>query len=259
MTDSMFWMHRDQIYLKELDVGFSTFSVGHLVWLLAIAVFCWLTGRLYCRLDERGRDNMRKTCALTVLLLEAAKTIVLGLFHVNSIEFLPLHLCSLGGLATTVYAMWPQSKKWLGQFFAYAFFPTALLAVVFPSTSMYPWWNFYCLHTFIFHALILAYFVWLFMSREVRPSYKGLLLSVVFMVIFAIPIYRINGAFGVNYMFIGNRSDVGILAMLWDMLTPSYGRIGYTVALCCILFVVLHLFYLIYLLIEKLQDRRDRR
>ena len=36
-------------------------------------------------------------------------------------------------------------------------------------------------------------------------------------------------------------------------------RIGYTVALGCILFVVLHLFYLIYLLIEKLQDRRDRR
>ena len=69
MTDSMFWMHRDQIYLKELDVGISTFSVGHLVWLLAIAVFCWLTGRLYCRLDEGGRDNMRKTCALTVLLL----------------------------------------------------------------------------------------------------------------------------------------------------------------------------------------------
>ena len=79
------------------------------------------------------------------------------------------------------------------------------------------------------------------------------------MIAFSVPIYHINGAFDVNYMFTGTRSDVGILAKLWDMLTPSYGRIGYTVALCCILFVVLHLFYLIYLLIEKLQDRRDRR
>ena len=163
MKESLFWIHRDQIYAQKLDIGFETFSTGHLVWLLAIAVGCYLSGRLYRRLDERGRENMRKTCALTILLLEAAKTIVLGLFRVDSIEFLPLHLCSMGGFAALVYALWPQSKNWLGQLFAYAFFPTALLAVVFPSTSMYPWWNFYCLHTFIFHALIIAYFVWLFM------------------------------------------------------------------------------------------------
>ena len=255
MTESLFWIHRDQIYAQGLDIGFSTFSSGHLAWLLAIAVGCYLSGRLYRRLDERGRGNMRKVCALTILLLEAAKTIVLGLFHVNSIEFLPLHLCSVGGLATVVYAMWPQSKNWLGQLFAYAFFPTALLAVIFPSTTMYPWWNFYCLHTFVFHTLILAYFVWLFMSCEVRPNYRGLLLSSIFMVLFSIPIYCINGTFGVNYMFIGTRSDVGILAMLWDKLTPDYGRIGFTIALGCILFAVLHLFFLVYRLIGKLQDR----
>ena len=255
----MFWIHRDQIYAQGLDVGFRTFSAGHLLWLLAIAAGCYLSGRLYRRLDGQGRDNLRKACALTVLLLEAAKTIVLGLFEIRSIEFLPLHLCSLGGLATVIYAMWPQAKNWLGQLFAYAFFPTALLAVVFPSTSMYPWWNFYCLHTFLFHALILAYFVWLFMAREVRPSYRGLLLSSVFMILFAVPIYRINGAFGVNYMFIGTRSDVGILAKLWDMLTPSYGRLGYALVLGGILFFVLHVFYLIYRIIEKLQDRTDAR
>ena len=93
------------------------------------------------------------------------------------------------------------------------------------------------------------------MSREVRPDYRGLLLSSAFMIAFSIPIYHINGAFGVNYMFTGTRSDVGILAKLWDMLTPAYGRIGFTIALGCILFVVLHLFFLIYRLIGRLQDR----
>ena len=259
MTDTMFWIHRDQIYAQGLDVGFSTFSTGHLIWLLAIAIGCYLSGRLYCSLNQRGRDNMRKITALTVLLLEAAKTIVLGLFRVNTIEFLPLHLCSVGGLATIVYAMWPQSKKWLGQLFAYAFFPTALLAIVFPSTTMYPWWNFYCIHTFVFHALIIAYFVWLFMAREIRPDFKGLLLSSVFMSLFAVPIYHINGAFGVNYMFIGTRSDVGILAMLWDKLTSAYGRIGYTLVLACILALVLLIFCLIYRLIEMLQDKASVR
>ena len=255
----MFWIHRDQIYAQGLDVGFGTFSAGHLIWLLAIAVGCYLSGRLYRRLDGQARDNMRKACALTVLLLEAAKIIVLGLFRVNNIEFLPLHLCSVGGLATVVYAMWPQSKNWLGQMFAYAFFPTALLAVVFPSTTMYPWWNFYCIHTFVFHALILAYFVWLFMAREVRPNFKGLLLSLGFIALFAIPIYCINGVFGVNYMFIGMRSDVGVLAKLWDMLTPAYGRLGYSLVLFCILVAVELLFYFLYRLIGKLQDRAGAR
>ncbi|MBQ7437147.1 MAG: hypothetical protein IJV30_07475 [Oscillospiraceae bacterium] len=48
---------------------------------------------------------------------------------------------------------------------------------------------------------------------------------------------------------------MGILAMLWDKLTPDYGRIGFTIALGCILFAVLHLFFQVYRLIGKLQDR----
>ena len=39
-----FFIHRDQIYEQGLSIGFKTFSVGHLLWLLAIAAFCWLTG-----------------------------------------------------------------------------------------------------------------------------------------------------------------------------------------------------------------------
>ena len=39
------------------------------------------------------------------------------------------------------------------------------------------------------------------------------------------------------------------------MLTPAYGRIGFTIALGGILFVVLHLLFLIYHLLGKLQDR----
>jgi uncharacterized membrane protein YwaF len=169
----------------------------------------------------------------------------MGLFGVNNIEFLPLHLCSVGGLATLVYAMWPGKWK-VDQLFGYAFFPAALLAIFFPSGNMYPWWNFYCIHLFVYHALIIAYFVMLYMAGEFQPTYRGLLISFGFVAVFAVPVYIINVNFGVNYMFIGMRSDVGVLALLWDKVAVGYGRLAFTGLIGLLFFVtanILHLFY----------------
>ncbi len=251
-----FWLHRDHIYEQGLSVGFRVFSPGHLLWLLAIAVFCFLTGRYYRSRDEHGRDTMRKVCALAVILLEYAKIIVLGLFQVNMPEFVPLHLCSAAGLAVVACAMWPH-RNWLGQIYAYAFVPAALLAVVFPSTTMYPWLNFYCLHTFVIHGLILAFFVWLFMAGELTPNYKGLWQGALFMVLFAVPIYFLDGIFHVNYMFIGMRSDVGILATLWDAVVPQYGRLVYVLVFGAVMLLILHVFYGVYVLLRILRSRKQ--
>ena len=132
-----FWLHRDQIYEQGLSLGFRVFSPGHLLWLAALALFCFLTGRLYRSLDEKGRDNMRKACGLAIVLLEYLKVIVLGLFGVHMAEFVPLHLCSAAGLGVLVWALWPR-MNWLGQVFAYAFVPAALLAVIFPVPRCIP-------------------------------------------------------------------------------------------------------------------------
>lgn len=252
---SSFWQHRDDIYAQGLSVGFRVFSPGHLLWLAAIALFCYLTGRLYRSRDTRGRDAMRKICGLTIIFLEYAKIIVLGLFEVRMPEFVPLHLCSAAGLAVLIYAMWP-GRNWLAQSFAYAFVPAALLAVIFPSTTMYPWLNFYCLHTFVIHGLILAFFVWLFMSGEVVPNYKGLWQAALFMILFAVPIYILDGAFRVNYMFIGLRSDVSVLATLWDAIVPRYGRLVFTAAFGAVMALILHVFYGLYFLLAKLRHSR---
>ena len=126
MTSEVFWMHRNYALTHDIT-GYSMFGTGHLLWLLGIIVFSYVTGRCYSALSEHGRDNMRKTAAVLIILLEYAKIIAMGLFHVDNIEFLPLHLCSAGGLATLVYALWPGKLK-LDQLFGYAFFPAALLA-----------------------------------------------------------------------------------------------------------------------------------
>ncbi len=249
-----FWLHRDHIYEQGLSIGYRVFSLGHLLWLVGLALFCYLTGRYYRRLGPRGRDNMRKACGLTIIVLEYFKIIVLGLFQVNMREFVPLHLCSVAGLAIAVYAMWPHRDR-LNQLFAYAFVPAALLALVFPSTTMYPWFNFYCLHGFVFHGLILAFFVWLYMGGEAVPNYRGLWLACLFMLLFSVPVYILDGAFQVNYMFIGMRSDVGILAAMWDAIVPGYGRLCYAFVLELIILLVCHVFYAVYLLLNRRRSR----
>ncbi len=248
-----FFIHRDQIYEQGLSIGFRTFSAGHLIWLLGIAAFCVLTGLFYKSRDERGRDLMRKSCGLLIVILEYLKIIVMGLNGVKILEFVPLHLCSAAGLAVLVYALWPRMKG-IGQVFAYAFFPAAILAVVFPSSTMYPWWNFYCLHTFIFHALIIAFFIWLLMAGEIVPSYKGVWIGLLFIAVFSVPIYFIDGAFNVNYMFIGTRSDVGILAAMWDAIVPKYGRPVFALVMGLIMIAVAHVLYGIFLLGRKLKS-----
>ena len=254
MTDNLFWIHRDRIYEKGLDLGFKVFGPGHLIWLGAIAAAAWIVGRIYVKMSENGRSNLRKGIGLSVVLLEAAKIIVMGLFGVNNIEFLPLHLCSVGGLATLVYAMWPGRLS-LDQLFGYAFFPTALSAILFPSATMYPWWNFYCIHIFVFHAIIIIYFVMLFMADQFRPRYSGLWLSFAFVGIFSIPVYRLNGIFHVNYMFIGMRSDVGILASLWDNIAVPRGRFVFTCVMAAIYLAVIHVFHVIYLIVAKVKQK----
>jgi uncharacterized membrane protein YwaF len=108
----------------------------------------------------------------------------------------------------------------------------------------------------VIHGLILAFFVWLFMSGEVVPNYKGLWQAVVVMFLLYVPVYFLDGAFGVNYMFIGMRSDVGILAALWDKIVPVYGRTAFAVVLAVIMIVVMHVFYGIYFLLGKIRNSR---
>ena len=60
---------------------------------------------------------------------------------------------------------------------------------------------------------------------------QGPLSGTLFSVLFAIPIYLIDSVFHVNYMFIGTRSDVGVLATLWDSIVPKYGRPVYVMVL----------------------------
>ena len=91
-TAIVFFMSKDTV---PEGVGFSTFGVGHLIWLVGIIAAIILATVIYKRLDEKGRKIMRLAVGGIILFLEISKNfyhIIMGEF---SYGYLPFHLCGI--------------------------------------------------------------------------------------------------------------------------------------------------------------------
>lgn len=245
METSLFWTHKNVLETIDTDYGFSLFSVGHIAWLVAIAIFAATLALIYRRCGERTRDNVRKAMAVGVVLLEALKICAMGLTHVDVCEHLPLHLCSLSGLFIVIDALWPRTRL-IPQLFAFAFNAGALMALICSSATIYPFWNFYSIHIFFFHGYLLAYPIMRMAAGEYKPAYYGVWISTVAMFVIGLPVYVIDGVFGVNYMFLGGPSDISLLRVIWNAIAPVGGRFLYALALAAIGVACMHLLYLCY-------------
>lgn len=258
MNIPLFWKHKQMLALLEGQYGFSLFSAGHLAWLVGIALWIAATAVLYRRLDAHRRDNMRKVMAVILILLETSKLCVMGLTHVDICEFLPIHLCSVAGLFIVIDALWPNTK-WVGQMFLFAFNTAALMALICSSVTCYPFFNFYSIHSFVIHGYLLVYAVMRYAAGEFRPTYRGLWGSVAATVAVGIPIFFIDGIFDVNYMFLGQPSDVSLLVALWDVFAPIGGRLLYALSIAVLGTAVIHVLYLVYRIVAICSAARSKK
>lgn len=245
MDTSLFWTHKDYFEKADKGHGFSLFSIGHLAWLVGIAIGIAILAIVYRRLNQRQRDNMRKAMAVGLILLEALKICVMGLTHVDTADYLPLHLCSAAGLFIVIDALWPNTRL-IPQLFLFAFTAGAMMALICSSATSYPFWNFYSIHIFFFHGYILAYPIMRLTAGEFKPSYSGVWISIAAMVVIGLPIYAIDGVFDVNYMFLGRPSDISLLISIWDITAPIGGRFLYAVTIGALGAAIAHLLYLFY-------------
>ena len=182
-----FFINKYYIEQEGLDIGFSLWSVPHLIWLaLMVLMIVWIT-RSYCHADEGGRDKMRKIIAIAMLIMELIKDAVVIAVGWWNPGYLPFHLCGLAIFAVLADAFWREQKV-TGQMILFAFMPGALSALLFANWTMYPFYVYMCIHSFVYHTLIVAYAVMVFVSRDVVPTYQGMWKSVAAVVITAVPV-----------------------------------------------------------------------
>ncbi|MBQ6324156.1 MAG: YwaF family protein [Bacilli bacterium] len=248
-----FWI-KDFIVEKGVNIGHNLFSLGHIIWLLIITDICIFVYRRYKKASKKDIDKFRKTCALILFILEYVKLIIVALMYPALIDsYIPIHLCSFAGFFIIFDALWPNNKL-INSWWLYIFFPCGLLGVLSPSTT-YPWFNFFAIHEFLFHGLLIVYGIFKMAIGEGEATYSGLWKSSLFIAIVMIPIYYIDVIFDKGYMLLTTPADFPLTILFWNIATPILGQIGYIALLLLMGLILFHTIYFISILKRKVKKK----
>ncbi len=237
------------------DIGFDLYGKGHLIWLAVIVAACILFSNWYKKLPEMSRTKAKRLFAVTILISEILKDLVLWLAGATMIEYLPLHLCSFAifGMLFDAFGRWQHIT---GQMIAYAFFPGAVSALLFCNWTELPFLNYLNIHSFVFHAWIVIYFIMLYRGGEIKPVYSGTWKTIGAILPLAFPIIAFNLTFDQNYLFLNEASEGSPLVPIWNIFGTSFGLPGYICGVILLVLVVFHILYVVYTLLDKVASKK---
>lgn len=191
-----------------------------------------------------------------MILFEIGKLCVIGLTGAPVAVNLPLHICSFAEYTILIDALWPENRFW-GSLLCYAFLPAAFMALLFPTTTAYSPISFYLIHHFVLHAGIVAYILARYASGEIRLDYKGVWITFISICVLVVPLYFLNAAFDVNFVFLMDHSDNPALKFFWD-LSGGTGGVSYILGLGVLGLVVLHVMYGFFTAVKAFEKRPAR-
>ena len=179
-------------------VGFSHYDTSHILWLIGFLVFVAAAALLYCRIkNEKGKALFCRIFACVILFDEAWKWFWLFVGGNYTVNYLPLHLCSINIVMIAIHA-WKPSKL-LDNFLYLVCIPGALAALLFPSWTDLPAMNFMYMHSFTVHVLLAAYPIVLLIGKAIRPHPRYILPCLGLLIAMAVPIYGFNLIHDTNF------------------------------------------------------------
>lgn len=193
-----YFMHTTGTIPKGL--GFKHFDVTHLGWLALFLVLAVVLCIAYRRMGEKGRRNFRYVMASLIVADEIFKVVFLVIGGRYTINYLPLHLCSINIILIAIHAVHPT--KTLDQFLYTIGLPTAVMALLFPTWTKLPVLNFSHLHSFTVHILVALYPLVLAVGGDIRPRARYIGKCLLLLVCLALPVYAFNYFFDTNFMFL---------------------------------------------------------
>lgn len=212
----MFFVTSDHI---PEGVGFQAYGLTHILWLLAGLILCVAACVFYGKLSDEKRKRMLTALGIVIFLWEMAKNLVLLLIGEFSWGYLPFHLCGINILLIAFDTV--KQTKTVRSFLYYFAIPGAMLALLFPNWTKMPVWNFFHIHSFTIHILLVLYPLLLVTTGQVSTELKSALKGVVLLVAMAIPVYFLNMLWGTNFMFL-MKPDSGNPLELFEKLLGSH-------------------------------------
>ena len=245
----LFWTHQDNI---QKGLGFGQFSPAHFLLILLSFILIVFIIIKYKKSDSGSRLMMRRQIAVFLMVLEAVKLVVMAVTGARVSNNLPLEICSFGEYAIVLDAFL-KNNKFLSKMLLYLFLPAALMSIVFPTTTILPVFNFFTIHQFLFHALIIAYALMRFVAKETETDYLSVWQSIAAISMIAMAVYVIDRVFDHNFMFLMDTYDNFMLNKIWNI---AGGRLMYDLGLVIFSMIVIHIFYFIFAGINKQFIRR---
>ena len=173
----------------ESGVGFKHFDVLHILWLAFFIALTIVSCVWYKNMQAKGRNRWRKVISALLIADEIFKDVMLIIGGRFTVDYLPLHLCSINIILISIHAWFPL--KTLSGYLYTVGIPGAIAALLFPTWTSLPFMNFMHLHSFTVHILLAMYPLVLGFTGELTPSLKMLPKYLLLLVGMAIPIYGI--------------------------------------------------------------------
>ncbi len=227
----MFFVTSDNI---PDGLGFQTFGLTHILWLLAGLLFWVAACVFYKKLSDDKRKIMLAVLGGYIFLQEMAKNLVLILLGEFSWGYLPFHLCGINILLIAFDTI--KQTKIVRSFLYYFAIPGAALALLFPNWTKMPVWNFFHIHSFTIHILLVLYPLMLVTTDQAQTDLKSAFKGVGLLVAMAIPVYGLNLLWGTNFMFL-MQPDSGNPLEFFEKLLGSH-LWGFPILLPVVIFVM---------------------
>ncbi len=215
-------------------VGFQTFGLTHILWLLAGLLFCITTCIFYHKLSAEKRKTMRTVLGAYIFLQEIVKNLVLIFLGEFGWGNLPFHLCGINILL--VFFDIIKQTKVVRSFLYYFAIPGAALALLFPNWTDMPVWNFFHIHSFTIHILLVLYPLLLVTTDQVSTDLRSALRGIALLLAMAVPVYGLNLLWGTNFMFL-MKPDSGNPLEMFEKLLGSH-LWGFPILLPVVIFVM---------------------
>ena len=212
----MFFKTQDSI---PEGLGFKAFDLTHLLWLLAIIAVSILLCKICKGLNEKSQNIIFKTVGIAVIAQEMLKNIVVAIVGEFGVGYLPFHLCGINILLIAFDIFKPT--KTVRAFLYFFCIPGAMLALLFPNWTEVPFLNFFHLHSFIVHGLLVMYPLLLITSGQLKLKFSDMPKSIGLLILLAIPIYFLNLLWDTNFMFL-MEPDTGNPLELFERLLGSH-------------------------------------
>jgi hypothetical integral membrane protein (TIGR02206 family) len=207
--------------------AFQPFTVAHLLTVAGLAVAI----ALLCVAGHWLRDDRQRRYELTLGAICLAFWIGYQIYDsatngINLATSLPLQLCDLVALVAALeFARPGRSVHALAYFWGVALSSQALITpdlVGGPTTIGF--WAFW-----IYHFLVVGSGIYAVTVRGFRPAWKDLRLAIAAGLVYAVVVFAIDAALGLNYGYLG-RSNPGQPTII-DLLGPWPLRVVYMVLL----------------------------